>query len=199
MGLHSFFRDYFWQTGIPRGRGRLTDEEASRQAFAYKIVDDPYRKRFCIERYQGPRFERVIYDSNLLDFRRLKPVEQQGWQREVVRQTADEIVSLIRNQEERALYLEHMRFEGSRCRQCQLTTTQGVALSLHIMFYTALNDSFNGILFYDTHDHLVLAKRYAVGPTGEFTELLEERWDQDDSSFLSRWQTEPLRAPADGV
>lgn len=187
MGMHPFYRDYIWKKGVPLGCGRLLDDQILQLPFAYKIVDDPYRKRFSIERYLGAAFDQVIYDSQLLDFRRLKPAEQQGWQREIIQQTANETSCLIRNQEERMLYLEHLRFESQYCRECRLSTPQGTPLSIHRLFYTALNDSFDGILLYDNNDHLVLAKRYAVGPTGEFTELLEERWDHQDPSFLSRW------------
>lgn len=175
--MHPYFRDYVWQKGVPRGAGRLSAEEAAQAPFAYKIVDDPYRKRFSVERYCGPVFEQVIYDSQLLDFRRLKPAEQQGWLREIVRQTSSETRCLIRNQEERLLYAELLTFEGSYCRECLLSTPQGTLLSIHRLFYTGLGDAFNGIRLYDINDHLVLEKRYAVGPSGEFTQLLEERWD----------------------
>lgn len=186
--MHPLYRDYIWQKGVPTGCGRLTAEEATTTPFFYKIVTDPYRKRFSVERYNAGRLDRVVYDSLLLDFRHLKPSDQQGWQRELISQSDLTQVCLIRNQEERVLYRELLRFEGHLCRECRIVSLQDVLLSTHCMRYTALGDRFNGILLHDCNDHIVLAKRYASGADGDFTELLEERWDLRDPSFLSRWE-----------
>lgn len=194
--MHPYYRDYCWQNGVPRGCGRVPDTDLSLHAVAYRIIDDPYRKRFSVERYRDGLFDVIAYDSQLLDFRKLKPVEQQGWQRQVLETSGDATVCLIRNQEERVLYVERMRFDGTRCRECQLSTPQGVVLSIHRMFYRDLGDGFDGILLHDANDHCVLAKRYAIGLTGEFSELLEERWDLQDSSFLARWQASAQGATA---
>lgn len=188
--MHPLYRDYIWQKGVPVGRGTLTNTDLSTVPMAYKIIVDPYRKRFSIERYQNTLFDRLVYDSLLLDFRHLKPADQQGWQRETLSQADKEAVCLIRNQEERLLYREHHTFEGVLCRECRITSLQGVLLSTHRMYYTTLGDAFDGTLLYDSNDHLVLAKRYTCSPSGEFLELLEERWDQADPSYLSRWQSQ---------
>jgi len=186
--MHPLYRDYIWQKGIPVGQGRLSEPDVDAPSSAYKIVVDPYRKRFTIECYQGPVFQCLVYDSQLLDFRHLKPATQQGWQREVIHQSDSEIICLIRNQEERLLYRELHSFAGSLCRECRITSLHETLLSTHRMYYTHLGDRFNGTLLYDSNHHLVLAKRYACGTGGEFTDLLEERWDQADPSYLSSWQ-----------
>lgn len=184
--METLYADYFWQKGVPKGRRKIGVPPSS--AICYKIITDPYRKRFSIEQYEKGAFKQVVYDSIYLDFRRLKPSEQQGWQQEVISQSDREIVCLIRNQEERVLYREIQEFEGSFCRSCSLYAPQGLLLSIHRMSYTALGDAFDGTLLYDGHTRLVLAKRYQSSEQGEFTELLEERWDLEDASFLNAWE-----------
>lgn len=185
--MHAFYADYIWQKGTPRGHQRLLEPTSA--PHAYKIVVDPYYKRHTIERYQAGRFESLIYDSLLLDFRHLKTSEQHAWQREIISQTSTEMVCLIRDQIDRVIYFETHRFEGMLCRECRMFSPHRLELSTLRMFYTGLNDPFNGVLLYDRNDHLVLAKRYAINGLGEFTELLEERWDMHQPSFLDRWMS----------
>ena len=183
-----YYQDYFWKQGRPQGRGGRNDLPDDPAQPSYAIRTDPYHKRYSIELYSGHQFKRVVYDSLLLDFRRLKLSEQQGWQRELIRQTPTCSWSWIRNQEDRAILREKLQFEGPFCRKCHIYGPQGLLLAKQKMFYTALNDTWNGTLLYDRHQHLVLAKRYRASEDGVFEELLEERGDLSDLNFLESWK-----------
>ena len=59
--------------GKPYGRDIIDPTVAST---SYKIVSDPYFRRFSVEKYQFLQFEKVVYDSYLLDFRHLTVKDQ---------------------------------------------------------------------------------------------------------------------------
>ena len=103
------FNDYCWKDGLPYGIN------GSGGPFSYKIVQDPYRKWVSIEQYSGPKFIKVIYDSRLIDFRKLHPSEQLGWERETYSETEHEMVQFIRNQDDRLVYRETSFFSNLRC------------------------------------------------------------------------------------
>lgn len=175
--------DYVWREGKPFGINPL-DDIANSSATTYRIVADPYYKRISIESYEGSHFKEVIYDSALFDFRHLKPAQQNAWSKEELERTPQKVVSLIRNQDDRALYIETCFFEGFLCRECQISSTHGVALSMHRMHYEALGDEFNGVIFYDNTRRPVMSKRYEIDPdTGEFGELLHEEWNPDKETI----------------
>lgn len=185
------YHDYFWKNGRPQGRGRLcvnpSLEEGSTTR-SYRICTDPYHKRYSVELYQGTTLKQVVYDSLLLDFRRLNLSDQQGWQRECIRQEEMRSVFWIRNQEDRAILREKLDFEGPFCRRCRIYGPQGLLLATQTMYYTLLNDTWNGTLLHDRHNHLVLAKRYRANAEGAFEELIEERSDLSTLDFLERWK-----------
>lgn len=178
------YRDYVWKDGIPYGIG---EEETG-----YKIVMDPYRKRICVEHYAGEAIPKIIYDSALLDFRHLKSPEHAAWQKTTVRETVDEAVCLIRDQNDRLLFIETHFFVEHLCRECRVTSLHGIPLSHHKMFYTHLNDPFDGVILYDAHAHPVMCKRYRFDEESQqFTDLLEARWDLPrvlDPDFLQTLQ-----------
>lgn len=171
--MSKLYRDYFWKNGIPYGKG--SEEEAVE---TYKIAMDPYRKRISIEKYEKGQFTSLIYDSALFDFRHLKPDAQYAWQKTVIRETAEAMECLLRNQDDRIVVREVYRFDNNVCRSCEAFSVHGVPISRQRMFYTALGDPFNGVILYDLNEHQVLSKRYNVDQvTGEFTDLLEESWN----------------------
>lgn len=169
-----YYRNYFWKEAIPYGFQMVTENAE----LSYKIVMDPYRKRISIEKYLRGKFAELIYDSAHLDFRHLKPAQQLAWHKIVVEETPTKVVSAIRNQDDRLVLIETYTFEESFCRQCIARSPQGNFISRQQIYYTALNDSFNGVVLYDSNEHSVMFKRYACDEaTGEFTDLLEEQWD----------------------
>jgi hypothetical protein len=170
-----YFTSYYWKNGKPYGLGVV---DPSQVEFSYKIVVDPYYKRFSIERYQRHHFEKMIYDSSLLDFRHLKPADQAAWQRELIQEEPDKIKYLLRNQEDRAILIETLLFENQRCRSCQLHSIHGFFLSTHHLCYTSLQDTFNGVILFDAENRPVLLKTYEIDPlTEEFTTLIQEEWN----------------------
>ena len=71
-----YFTHYYWKNGVPQGQNTSTDSSES-----YKIVTDPYHKRYTVEKYLQNRFDSTVYDSQLLDFRKLNPMEKTAWQK----------------------------------------------------------------------------------------------------------------------
>lgn len=168
------YRNYFWKEAIPYGFQMVTENAE----LSYKIVMDPYRKRISIEKYLQGKFTDLIYDSALLDFRHLKPAQQLAWHKTIVEEAPTKVISAIRNQDDRLVLLETYTFDGRFCKQCMARSPHGICISRQQIYYTALNDSFNGVVLYDSNDHPVMFKRYACDvATGDFTNLLEEQWD----------------------
>ena len=172
--MNQLYADYYWKKGVPQGVKKLTDPNAN---IAYKIVTDPYHKRYTLERYHQGKFETLVYDSFLLDFRKLTPVEQMAWQRETVKETPTELVSLIRNVEDRVVLIEHQFFQNSLCKECLIYSPHQLLVSKQKMFYKSLKDPFDGVILFDLNGKPIMRKKYAIGSEGEFTDLLEECWD----------------------
>lgn len=173
--MYKHFKDYYWKDGKPYGSQEVDPAEASH---SYKIVVDPYYKRFSIEKYHFAHFDKVVYDSLLLDFRQLTLKDQLAWQRESLHEEDQSSVSLLRNQEDRAVLIERLIFEGDYCRACTTSSIHGIPLAIHRMHYSALNDLFNGVILYDIEKRPVMMKVYDIDPiSGEFSELLTEEWN----------------------
>jgi hypothetical protein len=173
--MTKYYRDYCWIDAIPYGIDPL-EEIATMDT--YKIVMDPYRKRISIEKYSRGQFSTTIYDSYLLDFRHLKKPEQTSWQKLPIVEKPEQTICLIRDQDDRVLFLETHLFAKDLCRECRVSSPHSIPLSVHRMFYTELKDPFDGVILYDSNDHPVMMKRYEfdVG-LRQFTTLLEEQWD----------------------
>ena len=171
--MTKFYTSYFWKEGIPYGIKEVDEKATS----SYKIVMDPYRKHIVIEEYSKGRFVRPIYDSALLDFRKLKPREQYAWQKTTVEDTPEKTVSLIRNQDDCVVLIETYTFERGLCRACRVASPHGYPLSIQQMSYKCLGDPFNGVVLRDVNDQVVMYKYYeADTTTGEFTSLITEEW-----------------------
>lgn len=170
MSIH--YKDYRWKEGIPRGLGR-TDAIGT----TYKIPMDPYRKRISVEEYRDGAFQRVIYDSALINFRHLKPEHQTAWQ-----QIREGSRIFIFDQDDRLVFIEEYTFEGELCRKTKTTSPHGVLLCTQELNYEALGDTFNGTILYDSSGRTVLLKKYSIDePSGQFLELLEENADIQES------------------
>lgn len=176
--MSKYYTDYVWKEGIPYGIAGDDSLDKMPEKFGYKIAMDPYRKRISIEKYENGLFHSVVYDSAFLDFRSLKPAEQAAWQKTVLTESPQTIKCIIRNQDDRVLFIEEYTFEKNLCRKCQVVSPHGITLSVQKIFYVLLSDSFNGVMLYDSNGHLVMFKKYqADATTGEFLELLEENWN----------------------
>jgi len=175
--MYKYYRDYFWKQGKPKGLDKLSAEEIS-AGESFKIIVDPYFKRYTIEKYIRGKFSEIYYDSALFDFRRLKPVDQNAWQKETVSESEHVVICLIRNQDDRVIVSERYVFEDGLCRLCETLYPTGQLLSTQKIYYKKLGDESNKVILYDRFQHPVLIKIYdADEDTGEFTKLLEELWD----------------------
>ncbi len=179
--MSNFYHDYIWKNGIPYGLGAGSEKSP---ADAYKIAMDPYRKRIALEKWVFGKFVRVIYDSALLDFRHLQPSEQTAWQKVIIQEDGDTVISEIRNQDDRTLLIETYRFENGFCRHCQTLSAHRVPVAEQKMYYTALGDEFNGVILFDSAERPVMFKRYASDDaSGEFSQLIDEQWDMQKTSL----------------
>lgn len=184
------FKNYYWKNGVPQGWQKV---DFNQEPTTYKIVTDPYRKRFTVELYQMGRFHQIVYDSFFLDFRKLTPLEQTAWQKETLEETSKATKSLIRNGEDRVVLIEECSFADSFCKECRISSPHGLHLSTHRMFYTHQQDPINGVILFDSYDKLVMWKTYACNQEGEFTDLIEEQWDLGPQAVPPFTQGDPKR------
>ncbi len=175
------YADYLWKNGKPKGINPTTELNET----TYKVIADPYYKRISLEKYKDGAFDSLIYDSALFDFRHLKPVEQNAWQKKLIREDENESLCYIRNQDDRLILMEHYFFEDQICRECRTSSPHGVLLSVQKILYEKFGDPFNGVVLYDTNAHVVMYKRYAIDiSTQTFENLLEECVDMSEKTAL---------------
>lgn len=172
------FRDYFWKEGLPIGIDALGDNFSSQES--YKIVMDPYRKRVSIEKYIFGEYKASVYDSYLLNFRHLNQTEQQCWQK-LPRKNSGSPEWIIRDQDDRVIFIETYQFQQHLCVECIARSPQGVLLTFQKMHYKIFGDSENSVILYDSNQHPVLKKIYEADPlTGEFLTLVNEIRDMKE-------------------
>lgn len=171
--MFTYFCDYSWKAGKPVGRGVVSGDDP--EQLCYKIVADPYYKKISVESYRAGKWQSVVYDSSLLDFRRLNERDQNAWQKEVISSEANEVVCLIRDQDDRVVCLEKHQLKEEIPVACQIYSPHGIYIGCQKMHYIAWGDAFNGVTLSDSTGRMVLKKVYAFDEeTFEFTELLEE-------------------------
>lgn len=169
--MSKHYKDYKWKNGIPYG---IIPLETPIESLSYKVISDPYYKRISVEQYDKGAFSKIIYDSALFDFRNLRATEQIAWEKK----TLSPLLTEIRNHDDRLILIEKYQFEEKRCRRCEICSPHGVNLAVQHMYYTAMKDSFNGVILYDSNTHAVLQKTYDIDEnTGEFAALKSESWD----------------------
>jgi hypothetical protein len=174
--MNPHYRDYFWKNGKPYGIEKVD----SKHFISYKIISDPYYKRISIEKYHFGQFAQTVYDSIFLDFRHLKSPEHTGWQRDLLEEKENKIAYLLRNQDDRAILKEILEFQEHYCRSCMIESIHGILLSTHKMYYTILQDPFNGVILFDQENRVVMKKTYEINPlTEEFDRLISEEWEMN--------------------
>ncbi len=175
------YKEYYWKNGKPYGR-QIVDPSSIQ---SFRIIVDPYFKRFSLEKYARGKFEKIIYDSVLLDFRHLTPLHQTAWQKEVIEESEQEQHCILRNQDDRAILVEKTIFMNQRCQVCCLYSIHGLLLSFHQIFYQDWGHPFNGVVFFDTERNPVMIKKYAFDPeTDAFSSLLSEEWDMSQKPVI---------------
>lgn len=173
--MNQHFADYYWKNGRPKGTTPLAKPQEHENSF--KIIVDPYFKRFSIEKYVFGKFSAISYDSIFLDFRKLSPQEQLAWQRETISEENGKMTCLIRNIEDRIILIEELEFTNLLCKNCRIFSPHHVHLSTHRMYYKLLGDPFNGVSLHDSQGKPCMYKKYEANEQGEFGEVLEENWD----------------------
>ncbi len=151
---------YRWERGKPIG------EKLSESGF--RILSDPYGKRFMIEEVAVGDFQRIIYDSLLFDFRKLQEREQVGWSKEWI---SDEQL-LVRDRDHLPLFIETYQYEGDRPKSCQLSTPHGLLFANQEI----ISDPFHGVILKDLLGQVIMKKEYEVDDNGEFTTLLKQEY-----------------------
>jgi hypothetical protein len=166
-----YHKDYIWREGIPYPTGQGSNQ-LDPTLTLYKIAHDSYHKRISIEEYIGGKFSRILYDSALLEFRNLKPQFQIGWEKIPFESNRN----LIRDEADRVVWIEEYEFKEDRCIECRIRYPDGPLLAQQKICYTALGDSFNGVILNDSIGKVVMKKSYSLTPEGEFDEVLQESW-----------------------
>lgn len=163
-----YYDDYYWDKGVPKGK----QPSEVPTHIAYKIHDDPYRKRYSVEQYEGKNFQKILYDSALFDFRSLFKGEDASWQREILSESSTSALTLIRNMEERIILREELHYDAQgNCMGCTLFSCHGVPIGTQTIF----EKPFTGVQFRDNSGRLVLQKEYEKNEeTGEFGKLIKE-------------------------
>jgi hypothetical protein len=177
------YQDYFWKEGIPYGIHPTTLEDSE----SYTIAMDPYRKRISVEKYLQGEFNRVIYDSAFINFRKLQPMHQTAWQKSTIKKEKNREVCLIRDQDNRIVLIETYHFKDNFCLECQIESPHGFFLATQKMFFEELNDHFNGVILFDANHHPVMGKSYEIDKkTGLFTNVLTEEWNFGQNTFFDK-------------
>ncbi len=177
--MNKTFKSYYWDNGRPRGSGVT---EAS-ESVTYKVVVDPYYKRYSLEKYEKGQFVDIIYDSALYDFRWLKPQEQAAWHKETIKETENQLTCLIRNQDDRVIAMEKYTFEKGLCLSCEICYPHGPLIAKQHITYQKLGAEENTVTLLDRLDNPVVIKKYEADEvTGEFTTLISEVWNTKDTS-----------------
>lgn len=172
--MSQFYRDYIWKGGLPYG----LEPTLESTGIAYKVLSDPYHRQVFVEQYKDSLFQALIYDSRLLNFRKLNPQNQVAWEREIVNETDDTIVAELRNQDDQLIVIETMKYENGLCKSCTLSSSHGIVLSEHCMSYKHLGDAFDGVTLYDSNKHQVMVKKYVFDEeAAQFSDLLAEVWE----------------------
>lgn len=176
--MHAFYRDYFWKKGIPQGISKVASP--LNEPNVYKIVMDPYMRWISIEKWGLGAFIEMIYDSKLLDFRKLKPQEQLAWRKERVTESQLQVTSLLYNEDDRLVFKEVAFFEGTKVRRCHFLTLFNILVARHELFYKELSDECDGVILYDRNNHPVMKRLYTDWET---LSISEESWIPNEDSF----------------
>lgn len=179
MSIH--YRNYCWKRGLPYGVQPADTKEGT----TFKVLSDPYHRQVFVEEYLDGSFVRLVYDSRLLNFRKLSPQDQTAWEREAVHEEVNILVTHLRNQDDQLTVIETMTFQKGLCRHCRLTSPHGILLSEHQMHYRQLGDAFDGVTLKDSLGKPVMVKSYLFDEEQQtFTDLLSEDWEPAETVSL---------------
>lgn len=147
-----------WKKGIPVGINPI-DPKSPR---SYKIVKDPYRKRFSVEKYCEGTFDAIVYDSALFDFRKLVDPEQKVWQ-----QTATSSGTHIRDENDRLILIEKYSFENAFCKEARLFSPHGIPIAVQKMYDKAFGDPYDGSVLFDLEGQPIFWRTFEEGKVNQ--------------------------------
>jgi hypothetical protein len=163
-----FYLKFSWKNGTPFG----IDPVQGAVPVAYRVIKDPYRKRFSVERYHNLIYQSTVYDSGVFDFRKLRSAEQKVWRREEIEQGA-----LIRDEDDRVILRERYFFLGDVCQELELRSAQDLLVARQTMYYSSLGDPFDGALLFDLEGGVILWKKYALeSETNQWSHVISQGW-----------------------
>lgn len=153
-----------------------------------KIATDAYFKRYVIERYKKGIYQETLYDSALLDFRKLDPKIQLGWQKASIQISSEKQVHRLLDLEERTLLLETSFFKEGLCVLTKSHHPQGTLLCENHLFYKQFGSILNCAILLDRIGKPVVIKEYEQDSCGEFSTLLYENWECKKETVPVRFQ-----------
>ncbi len=143
--MHHYYKEYRWQKGKPLG---ITQTE-NLSGTTYRIVADPYQKWITLEAYLEGHFQRLIYDSRFLDFRKLTPTDQAAWRKEKI----SEEEAWIFNEDDRLILHE-------RCSDKEILISSPYGFL--VARYELPEGAEGAITLYDSNGHVVIQRE--AGP-----------------------------------
>lgn len=178
-----YFLKYIWKNGIPYGITPLSESDIQTKT-SFKLVADPYKKHITIEKYVQGNFDSIVFDSQLINFKKLKPEFQTVWSKEVIRESVDEMSCLIRDQDDRIIYIEEYQFTDNICRKCLIKSPLHIDLAYQAILLKKFGDPFNGVVLFDRELVPVMYKEYQVEEEScQFMELLKEEWKIEPKEY----------------
>jgi len=145
------YRDYIWENGFPYGK----EETEDLGGITYKIIKDGYEKRINVEKYQDGKYHSTLYDTLLLDFRKLNPREQKAWRKEIIEETEDRLIAILRDIDDRVIHKEICLYENGEVVEARTFTPHGQLLAISKLHA-------NGVTLYDPEGKVVLEQEFIV-------------------------------------
>jgi hypothetical protein len=180
---HHFFTNYYWEKGRPKGTGLAKKPEKN----CFRIITDAYFKRYIVERYDQGLYQETLYDSFLLDFRKLDSKNQLGWQKVCVFSTKEKEIHRLLDLEERTILVETSYFKEGLCLLTESHHPQGTLVCKNQLLYKQFGDNINGSMLLDRGGRVVALKEYKFCQERVFTDLLYENWECKEENIPERF------------
>lgn len=180
-----FYRDYVWIKGKPQGLERPVTHQMDGEV-RYKIVRDPYGKRHSVELYVGGKFDKIIYDSHLFDFRLLVSKMESSWQKIDIELIENLPASLIRDQDDRTIAEERYLFTHGLCTECKIYYPGGPLVAVQKMVYEGKAEEPCAVVLFDQLFKPVGIKIFSKNDSQKEAACVFESWDMTDEESLKK-------------
>lgn len=180
-----FYRDYVWIKGKPQGREN-SSSHAPETVDRYKIVKDPYGKRHSLEWYLEGKFQGIIYDSNLFDFRLCVSKMESSWQKIDMEMIDNHPAAIIRDHDDRTIAEERYVFTHGLCTECRIHYPGGPLVAVQKMFYETGKEEPSAVALFDQHIKPVGIKIFGQKDPDKGAICIYESWDMTDEVALEK-------------